>query len=108
MDGSALAAAAVVAQLEGGALGGGAVGHVGVAATHLDLVQGSGALLAVVIGAAGHGAFDTGIGIHSVILLERENGWPEHPAASSICSPVENMRVIPPSFSLRSPSPAGG
>ena len=64
-------------QLEGSALGGGAVGHIGGGTAHLDLVQGAGALLAVVIGAAGHGAFDTGIGIHSVILLERENERPE-------------------------------
>ena len=62
MDGSALAAAAVVAQLEGGALGGGAVGHVGVAATHLDLVQGAVVLLAAVVSTTVHRALDAVVG----------------------------------------------
>jgi len=60
-----LAAGAVVAQLEGRALGLAAVTDVGLAAAHLDLIQGAGVLLAVVVGTAGYGTFDTGIGSHS-------------------------------------------
>ena len=48
----------VLAQLEGGALGGGALGSVGFAAAHLDLVQGAVVLAAAVVGAVGDGALD--------------------------------------------------
>ena len=58
-----LAAAAVIPKLEGRAFGRGTVGHAGVTAAHLDLIQGAVILVVAVIGAAGHRALDTGIGI---------------------------------------------
>ena len=51
----------VVAQLEGGALGLLAVAHAVLGAAHLNLVQGAG--LVLVVGAAGHGTLDAGIGL---------------------------------------------
>ena len=57
------AAAAALAQLKGCALSGGAVGGGLVAAPHLDLVERAVVLVAAVMRAAGHGAFDTGIDI---------------------------------------------
>jgi len=57
----ALAAGSVFTQLEGGALGRGAVGHVGGSASHLDLVEG--AVVVSMVGAAVHGTFDARIGL---------------------------------------------
>ena len=55
----AAAGCAVVAQLEGRALGLLAVAHAVLTAAHLDLVQG--AALILMMGAAVHGAFDAGV-----------------------------------------------
>ena len=64
-----LAAVVTRAQLEGSALGGGAVGDLGIAAAHLDLVQRAVVLVLAVEGAGGHGAGDAGIGMSILIHL---------------------------------------
>lgn len=51
------------AQLEGGALGGAAVGDLALAAAHTDLVEGAMVLLFAVVSAAGHRAGDAGVGV---------------------------------------------
>ena len=63
------AGSAVVAQLEGRALGLAALAHAVLAVAHLDLVQG--AALVLVVGAAVHRALDAGIGLvdHGCFLL---------------------------------------
>ena len=64
-----LVAAVGAPQLEGRTLGVLAAVHLGLAAAHLDLVEGAGLVLEV--GAAGDGALDVGIGVfkHSKDLL---------------------------------------
>ena len=64
-----LAAVVTRAQLEGSTLGGGAVGDLGIAAAHLDLVQRAVVLVLAVEGAGGHGAGDAGIGMSILIHL---------------------------------------
>ncbi len=61
---------ALIPQLEGRALGGIAAGDTGLGTAHHNLVQGTGVMVAVVIGTAGHRAFDTGIGVHGHFLLK--------------------------------------
>ena len=65
----ATALSAVVAQLEGSALGLVGLAHVVLAAANLNFIQG--AVLVLVIGAAVDGALDTGVGliIHDILLL---------------------------------------
>jgi hypothetical protein len=65
----AAAVGAVVAQLEGGALGLLAVAHAVLAAAHLDLIEGAVGVL--VVGAAVYGTLDAGVGLveHSCFLL---------------------------------------
>lgn len=63
----ALAAArAVVAQMEGRALGLVTAGHGGIAATHLDLVEGAVILVAAVVSAACDGTLD---GLVCIVLI---------------------------------------
>ena len=57
------AAVLTAAKLEGRALGGGAIGDLGVTAAHLDLIERTMVLVLAVIGAACHRTGDAGIGI---------------------------------------------
>ena len=63
------AAAAALAQLKGCALSGGAVGGGLVAAPHLDLIERAVVLVAAMVGAGGHRAFDTGIDIPTHVVI---------------------------------------
>ena len=63
---SATAVGAVVAQLEGSALGFFALAHIAVTAADLDLIQSAGLSLTVVISAAVDGTLDAGIGFFGV------------------------------------------
>ena len=60
------ATAALFGQLEGGALGTGAVLGGGAAGAHLNGGQGADALGTVVVGAAGDGALDAVVGVHLI------------------------------------------
>ena len=66
----------MLAQLERGALGGGAAGGAGVTAAHLDLVEGAVVLALAVVGTAGDRALDAGIVIliHGIVLLTSHLG----------------------------------
>ena len=89
---------AVIAQLEGGALGSAAGRYVGVQMTNLDAVQGTVLLVSAVVCAAGNAAFDTGVCIfviHFTFLLfwsaisrgEREENYSQN------CNPVQTFCI---------------